>query len=154
MKNQILIDTTFRIKDGWFVEKPDSYEIAISEPMRKADGTFAFLIAETISVVVVLQQTGLMDWVLGKGYDQLWDYLKGLSHAVPWSPGQRTCKVNLRDTEGNVRVSVDLQGFDAATIAHAQLEVKNELGKLSSGDVTETYSVKLSIVNEKTYGRS
>lgn len=150
MKDQILIDATFRIEDGWFVEKPDSYEVGISEPLRKSDGTHGFLIAETISVIVVLQQTGLVDWVTGKGYNQLWDYLKGLSRAAPWSPVQRSCSVSVSDPAGNVRIAVDLEGFEAGTIAQAQLEVKNEINKLSSGDVTETYSVKLRINNEIT----
>lgn len=145
MKDQILIDATFRIEDAWFVEKPCSYEVEIREPLRKAEIAIGFLIPETISVIVVLQQTGLVDWVIGKGYDQLWSYLRGLSRAVPWSPVQHSCSVSVRDSVGNVRIKIDLQGFGSDTIDQAQLEVKNEASKLCSGDVKETYSVKLGL---------
>lgn len=79
MRNKILVDTSFRIEDAWFIEKPESYEVEIVEPLRKADGTIGLVVADVLCIFVTLQSVGLVDWVVGKGYDQLWDYLKRLS---------------------------------------------------------------------------
>jgi hypothetical protein len=149
LKNKIHIDTTFRIGDGWFVEHPDSYEVDINEPLRKANGTLGLLVGDVVSVVVVLQSIGVVDWVIGKGYDQLWSYLKGLSKEFPWSPIQRSCNIDIKDEEGNLRVGVELAGFDIETISQAQVEVKSEVERLSSGDVKETFSAKITIRNDR-----
>jgi hypothetical protein len=154
LRNKILVDASFRIEDAWFVEKPESYEVEIVEPLRKADGALGFVVADVLCICVTLQSVGLVDWVIGKGYDQLWEYLKGLSAAVPWSPIQRNCNISVTDQDGSERISVDIAGFDAETIGQAELEVKNEISRMASGDIKETYSVQLKFKNGKSADRS
>ncbi len=145
MKDLLEIDSTFRMKQGWNVPKPDSYEVRLTEPLQKGGINLSYFIAESISVVVTLQQLGFMDWIIGKGYDQLWQYLKALCVSLPASPIPRGCNIRVNGSDGDVRAELVLDHFDVSCIDQSRIEVTNEVRKLVSGEVVETNSIKLHI---------
>lgn len=149
MIDKIYIDTTFRIEEGWYVPHPRQYEVEITEPLLKAKTPdLSYMIAESISVAVVLYQSGVVDWIIGKGYDQLWEYLKAMAASLPWTPVPRGCEVTVNGADGSVRIEVRLTDFNASNIDEAKIRIKNEIRKKPCGDVIETSSVNIQIKQE------
>lgn len=146
MKNILHVDATFKLERSWEITHPDTYDVHLKEPLQKCEGTYLGLLsAEQISIIVILQQSGLVDWVIGKGYDQLWQYLRAMSRALPNSPTGRRCTIEIKDSNEVVRAKINFNHFDVEQLEYAEIEAKTEIQKLASGDYIETSYIKLKI---------
>lgn len=144
MKDILYVNANFQLGRGWDVPHPDDYDVQLIEPLRKSSGNeIGFLTLDHLSILVVLQQSGLTDWVVGKTYDQLWQYLKTLLTSLPKSPLTRGYTIEVRGNEGNVRSKVEFNHIDEHHIQQMEIDVRNEILKTKSGDVREINSIQI-----------
>jgi hypothetical protein len=149
LKDKLSIDATFRLEGGWSVETPRSYEVELSEPLAKSgSGLMSFMGVESLSIIVALQHAGIFEWAANTAYDELWDYLKQMSKKLPWSPHERKCSLKVHGLDDGLRLAVDIDSFEVATLQKGEFKVKNEIIKFSNGDVKEISSITIKIRND------
>lgn len=126
--HKLYVDAEFKIgNEAWGVSYPNGYEVALSEPMVKAAIDLSQL-PQHVSILLALQQTGLLDWALSTLYDELWEYLFRFFSAMPQGDvgaKEATATLKISDPDGTVRVS--MEGITPSTLDGAKIVLKDRI---------------------------
>jgi hypothetical protein len=127
---ELTIDSSGPLDEGWDVDWPDGYEVELSEPLGKSAETFlGFATADLWTIVLVLKEVGLIEWVASKSYDALWAYLRAMAASKLLRP-HASIKIEQEGKAG--RVSVAIEGLSEPNIERARVVVRQKVTKTSA----------------------
>lgn len=145
--HKLYIDAEFKIgNDAWSVSHPDSYEVALSEPMMKGAIDLSEL-PQHVSILVALQQSGLLDWALSKAYDELWEYLSRYFRAIPRTAEEPTASLKIKDQDGKLRINMD--GITPSTLNGAKITLKDKVTADPKGGQSAEHTIEVVLAKHR-----
>ncbi|QWT47321.1 hypothetical protein [Azospira inquinata] len=147
MMHKLYIDAEFKIgNDAWCAAHPAGYEVDLSEPMMKAAIELTEL-PQHVSILVALQQTGLLDWALSTAYDALWEYLSRYFQAIPQGAEEATASLKIKDQEGKLRISMD--GISPRTLNGAKIALKDKVTTDPAGVQSAEHTIEVVLAKHR-----
>ena len=140
MKHRLYIDADCKIGDAWDLPPAVSYEVSLSEPMVKAGHNIPDFI-QSVSVLIAIQQAGLIDWALSTAYDEAWKYLKDFLRVMPQATVAPVINKKVKDRSGILRV--DMVGISPDIIEHAKISLKDSITSHPDGSHTTKNSIEI-----------
>jgi hypothetical protein len=147
--HHLRIDADFKIGDAWSLPQTNSYETELSEPLMKG-GVDVSDLTKQASILVALQQSGLLDWVLSAAYDELWAYLKSYFQAVPQNNAAATASLKIKDANGKLRVNI--VGLTSEALAGAKVVLKDRITTASGKVESEDSSIVITLAEHRPGG--
>lgn len=139
--HKLYVDAEFKIgNDAWNVSHPAGYEVELSEPMMKAAIGLTEL-PPHVSILVALQQTGLLDWGLSTAYDGLWEYLSKYFRAIPQGAEEATASLKIKDQDGKLRICMD--GIAPSTLNGAKIALKDKVTTDAQGVQSAEHTIEV-----------
>jgi hypothetical protein len=128
MTNELSMNANFKFGDAWSVAAPAGVLVKRREPLQKSVGgdTLQYLTAETLALAFALRDSGVADWIKGKGYDVLWEYIKTVVLKLPRTILPRSATFELTDKNGTV-LRASIPQLDLSSIEKARIQIREEL---------------------------
>jgi hypothetical protein len=128
MKDELTVDANFKLGDAWSVPLPPDLSVKRREPLRKSVGgdMLAYLTAENLALVFALRDSGILDWLKGKAYDVVWDYIKAVELKLPATILPRSATFELADKNGTV-LRASIPKLDPSAIERTRVRIREEL---------------------------
>jgi hypothetical protein len=147
MSDELQLIANFKLGDVWGLKSPQDFSVRREEPLSKSlpSDVLGFMTGDTLAVIYALRECGILDWLRGKSYDVLWDYLKSvvLRLPPPIHPAMRRATFEAKDATGAVRLHADISSVDVAAFDAARVSIKEELTR-ANGD-TERREIKIDL---------
>jgi hypothetical protein len=145
--HKLYVDAEFMIgNDAWSASHPAGYNVVLSEPMMKGAIDLADL-PQHVSILVALQQTGLLDWMLSTTYDALWEYLSRYFRAIPQGTEEATASLKIKDQDGKLRVS--MEGITPRTLKGAKIALKDKVTTDPDGAQTTERTIEIVLAKHR-----
>lgn len=128
MTDELSMSANFKFGDAWGVAAPPDFVVKRREPLQKSVGGDAlhYLTAETLALVFALRDSGIADWIKGKGYDLVWDYIKAVTLKLPHTLLLRSATFELADKNGTV-LRAKIPRLDLSSVDRARIRIREEL---------------------------
>ena len=146
--NKLLIDANFNVGAARDISRPDEYDVTVKSVGRKGAGDLASSLNEVLSICIVLEQTGLGDWVRSKAYDALWTYLRSFLYTVSDGQHDRDTSLAVHDHTGTERILI--QGIRFQDIDSAKITIEEAIEEKAGSAEWSGFSVCIDISNDRT----
>lgn len=137
----LLITCDFDIGRARAVALPETCEVILHDQNGKDGVGMSFLSQQTASIVVLLHQAGIVDWVLSKSYDALWEYLGKFFREVAGSYIPTVTKIEVKDQDGNVRAMIE--GLSPGEFGQAEINLKESVKRMADGSQSSVSVIKI-----------